>query len=96
MTPRPPVSRTTRMLSLGTLAAAALLAAGLLLDVVGQAATATLVGNAGVIALLLTPAAGLVATWWELRPVRPTAAWLAIAVLAVLVLATLVALLTRA
>ena len=97
MTPqRAPVRLTTRTLTLGTLAAAAVLAAGLALAVAGQDGLAELVGNAGVVVLLLTPVAGLVATWWELRRLRPTAAWLAVVVLGVLLLATFVALLTRA
>lgn len=93
---RPPVHLTARALTFGSLAAAALLALGLALAFVGQADTGKLVGNIGVVALLLTPVAGLIATWTELRAMRPTHAWLAVAVLSVLILATVVALLPRA
>jgi hypothetical protein len=92
---RPPVRLTTRVLTYSSLTAAAILALGLLLDIAGQAAVAALVGNVGIVVLLLTPAAGLVATWSELRALRPTHALLAVAVLGVLVLATLIALLPR-
>jgi hypothetical protein len=93
---RPPVRLTTRALTFGSLAAAALLAVGLAFDVAGQSAMASLIGNIGVVVVLATPVAGLVATWWELRHSRPTHAWLAVAVLAVLLLATVVALAARA
>lgn len=93
---RAPVRLTSRTLTLGTVAAAALLAAGLALDVAGQAALAGLVGNIGVVVLLGTPVAGLVTTWLELKGPRPRSAWLAVAVLGVLLLATLIALSTRA
>lgn len=97
MTPaRAPVRLTSRTLTVGTVAAAVLMGVGLALDVAGQEAAAGLLGNVGVVLLLATPVAGLVATWWELRGPRPRAAWLAIAVLCVLALATVVALLTRA
>jgi hypothetical protein len=72
-----------------------LLGLSLVLKFVGAVAGADLVGNMGVGALLLTPAAGLLATWWELRPLRPAHAWLAVAVLLVLILATIVALTAR-
>jgi hypothetical protein len=87
---------TTRALTFGSLAAAALFALGLALGVAGQSAIASLIGNIGVMVLLLTPVAGLIATWSELRALRPTHAWLAVAVLAVLALATIVALAARA
>jgi Kef-type K+ transport system membrane component KefB len=87
---RPPVRLTARALTIGSLAAAAILGLGLVLDMAGQSAIGKLVGNIGVIVLLATPAAGLIATWSELRRIRPTHAWLAVAVLVVLVLATIV------
>jgi hypothetical protein len=93
---RPPVRLTTRILTFGSLAAASLLGLGLVLYFTGAVATGALIGNLGVVALLLTPVAGLLATWWELKRLRPVHARLAIAVLLVLVLATLVALLARA
>jgi hypothetical protein len=82
-------------LSLGSLTAAAVLALSFALAVAGQAELAKLAGNAGVVVLLGTPVAGLVATWLELRSMRPTHALLAVAVLGVLTLATMVALLAR-
>jgi hypothetical protein len=94
-TERPPVRLTTLALTLGSLGAAALLGLGLVLDVTGAADAGKLVGNIGVVVLLFTPAAGLIATWLELRALRPTHAWLAAAVLLVLGLATLLALLAR-
>jgi hypothetical protein len=55
----------------------------------------SLVGNIGVVVLLGTPVVGLVATWLELRGLRPAHAWIAVVVLLVLTLATSIALLTR-
>ena len=92
---RPPVRLTTRVLTGGSLTAAALLGLGLVLHFAGVTETAALVGNIGVVALLLTPVAGLVATWRELRALRPAHAWVAVAVLCVLLLATVIALLAR-
>jgi hypothetical protein len=92
---RPPARLTSRVLTLGSLAAAAILGLGLVLDVAGQSAIGRLAGNIGVVVLLVTPAAGLIATWSELRRLRPTHAWLAVGVLGVLSLATLIALLAR-
>lgn len=92
---RPSVLFTTRVLTLGSLGAAALLGVGLALDVAGQSAIASLVGNMGVVVLLGTPVAGLLSTWWELRRPRPAHARLAIAVVVVLGLATLIALAAR-
>jgi hypothetical protein len=92
---RPPARFTTRALTFGSLGAAVLLGLGLVLDFLGQADFAELTGNVGVVILLLTPVAGLVATWSELRQLRPTHAWLAVAVLGVLILATIIALLPR-
>jgi hypothetical protein len=83
------------VLTLGSLIAAAILTLGWLVAYAGQVEVGKIVGNVGVVVLLLTPVAGLVTTWSELRGVRPTHARLAIAVLAVLVLATLIALLPR-
>lgn len=92
---RPPVRLTTRVLTFGSLGAAAIMGLSLALGAAGQSAVASLVGNLGVVVLLATPVAGLVATWFELRRVRPMHGWLAVAVLFVLVLATIVALATR-
>lgn len=86
---RPPVRLTSRVLTWGSLSAAAILGLGLVLKLAGVTGFEGL-GSAGVVVLLLTPAVGLVATWFELRHMRPTHAWLAVAVLVVLVLATIV------
>lgn len=91
---RPPVRLTSRVLTLGSLAAAAILGVGLVAKLAGVTGFESL-GNVGVVVLLLTPVAGLIATWSELRRLRPTHAWLAIAVLGVLTLATVIALLAR-
>jgi hypothetical protein len=91
---RPPVHLTARVLTAGSLASAALLGLSLVLYLAGQA-NARLVGDFGILVLLGTPVAGLGSTWWELRRSRPTHAWLAVAVLLVLLLATVVALTAR-
>jgi hypothetical protein len=96
MTKRPPVRLTSRVLTVGSLGAAALVGLGLVLGLAGAREIGSLVGNIGVLVLLISPVAGLVATWSELRALRPTHAWLAVAVLAVLTLATIVALAARA
>jgi small-conductance mechanosensitive channel len=83
------------VLTLGSLAAATILGLSLVLDVSGQTAAAGLAGNLGVLVLLFTPVAGLLATWSELRIARPAHGWMAVAVLVVLGLATLIALLAR-
>jgi hypothetical protein len=81
-------------LSWGSLIAAVILGVGLVLKLVGIGGFEIL-GTLGVVILLVTPAVGLAATWFELRRMRPTHAWLAVAVLVVLALATVVALLPR-
>jgi hypothetical protein len=83
------------VLTLGSLIAAAILALGWVLRYAGALEVGNLIGDIGVIVLLLTPVAGLVATWSELRRLRPTHAWLAIAVLGVLTVATVIALAAR-
>jgi hypothetical protein len=92
---RPTAHLTSRVLTAGSLGAAGLVGLGLVLALAGAREIGGLVGNIGVIVLLMTPVAGLVATWSELRALRPTHAWLAVAVLAVLTLATIVALAAR-
>ena len=92
---RPPVRLTSRVLTLGSLAAAAILGLGLVVGLAGMKELGGFVGNIGVVVLLLTPVSGLIATWLELRAVRPRYAWIASAVLGVLAVATVVALVTR-
>jgi hypothetical protein len=92
---RPPVAATARVLTLGTVASAVALAAAFVSGLAGAASISTLLSTAGVVALLITPAAGLVVTFFELRPVQPRAAQMALVVLGVLAVSTLVALLTR-
>jgi hypothetical protein len=94
--PRPRVHLTARALTVGSLSAAGLLGLAFLLGLAGAVDLGRLVGNIGVMVLLATPVAGLLTTWWELRVLRPTHAWLATAVLLVLGLATIVALAARA
>jgi hypothetical protein len=79
----------------GTIVSAAALAAALVAGLFGSASLSTLLSTAGVVALLVTPAAGLVVTFFEMRPVQPRAAQLALVVLGVLALSTVVALVTR-
>jgi hypothetical protein len=93
MESRPAIATTrwTRLvLNLGTLAAGVLLAAGLLLRLVGGSPEPWL--TLGVLVMLATPAAGLVAAAAELRQRHPRVALLALMVLAVLGMAVLVAL----
>lgn len=92
---RPPVGATASVLTLGTVASATALAAAFVSGLTGAGWLSTLLSTAGVVALLITPAAGLVVTFFELRPVQPRAAQLALVVLGVLALSTLVAVLTR-
>lgn len=94
---RPDVVWTARVLAAGTLISAVCFVVGFVLNLVGADASATGPGrdwsNAGVITLLATPAAGLVATALELRHVQPRSAALALAVLGILAIAVAVALL---
>ena len=92
---RPPVGATVSVLTLGTVASAAALAAAFLSGLAGAAWLSTPLSTIGVVALLFTPAAGLVVTFFEMRPVQPRAAQLALVVLGVLALSTVVALLTH-
>lgn len=92
---RPPVGATASALTLGTVASAAALTAAFVSGLAGAASLSTLLSTAGVLALLATPVLGLVVTFFEMRPVQPRAAGLALVVLGVLALSTLVALLTR-
>ena len=95
MSARPPVRSTARVLTAGTLVSAALFVAALALAAARFQEPATFAANGGVVALLLTPAAGLVATALELRGLQPRAARLAALALAILALAALVALVSR-
>jgi len=89
---RPPVRLTALSLTAGTGLSAALLAIGFLLTVAALHQAAGWVSTAGVVILLATPALGLLATFVELRPVQRRAAALALVVLAILGMATLLAL----
>jgi hypothetical protein len=83
---------TSRVLLGGTLLSAACFAVGFGLKFAGAAAAAPVASTFGVLLLLLTPAVGLVVTGVELRRQQPQAAWIALAVLAVLGVAVAVAL----
>jgi len=91
MVHRPPARWTVFALTAGTL----LSVAGFVVDVVlrwlGQPAPADVVATAAVIALLATPAAGLLATSLELRRDQLPAALLALLVLLILGGATVLA-----
>jgi hypothetical protein len=95
MTERPSVRLTVRVLSAGSLAAAICFAIGLALDVLAFHDMAHPLSAAGVIVLLGTPVAGLLTTYGELRGSQPRAAWLALAIVAILGAATVAAVLTR-
>lgn len=100
LTNRPQHRWTSRVLSAGSLAAAAAMGLALLLSVSagGGIGTplgpldATAVAMAGVAILLATPAVSLVATALELRAEQPRSALLALLVLGVLGVAVIVAL----
>jgi hypothetical protein len=94
---RPSAWITARVLTLGTLAATGLLLLGFGLRLAGvtDESAAHRLTNVGVLLLLATPAAGLLATYIELRAQRPKVAWLALAVLAVMGLSSALALASR-
>lgn len=92
---RPPVAATASVLTLGTVASVVALAAAFVSGLIGAASLSTLLSTVGVVALLATPVAGLVVTFFELRPSQPRAAQMALVVLAVLALSTVIAVLTR-
>jgi len=96
MTERPSVAWTARILTIGTALSALLLAVAFVLSVIDLDSQATLVATLAVTILLATPAAGLLSTFVEVRRVQPSAAALTLAVLTLLLVATIVALLTRA
>ena len=92
---RPPVVATANILTIGTVLAAATLAAAFVSGLLGAAWLDSALSTTGLVALLITPVAGLVATFFEMRPVQPRAAQWALVVLGVLAASTLVAVLTR-
>ena len=92
---RPPFAATTKVLTMGSAASAAALAVAFLAGLLGAPSVSSLLATAGIVALIATPAFGLVTTWWELKRLQPTQAWLAVGVLLVLLLATIVAVATR-
>ena len=91
--PRPAVRSTVIVLTVGTVVSVGLFVAGFVLRLVGQDALADMASIGAVIALLFTPAAGLIATAVELRTLQRSAALLGLLVLAILMTATLLALL---
>ncbi|HYI23719.1 MAG TPA: hypothetical protein VEX62_13900 [Candidatus Limnocylindrales bacterium] len=95
MTERPSVAWTARILTIGTALSALLLGAAFVLSVLDLDGQATLLATLAVTILLATPAAGLLSTFVEVRRAQPSAAGLTLAVLALLLVATIVALLTR-
>jgi hypothetical protein len=80
------------VLLVGTLASAVLFAAGFVAGLAGNEGVGALLSNVGVLAILATPAAALVATAAESRTLQPQVMWLAFGVLAVLAVAVGVAL----
>lgn len=95
MSARPPVRGTAGVLTAGTVVSAACFVVALALAAAQFHEPATVAANGGVVALLVTPAAGLVATAIELRALQPRAAGLAALVLTILALAAVVALVSR-
>jgi hypothetical protein len=92
---RPSSAWTTRVLSTGTLLAAGCLAVGFGLNLLAFPELATPFSLAGVVVLLATPPAGLVATYVELRVLQPRTARAALLVLAILAFACVAALVNR-
>ena len=90
---RPAVRSTVTVLTVGTILSVGLFVAGFVLRLIGQEAIADAAAIAAVIALLLTPAAGLISTAFELRRLQRSAALLGLLVLAILIIATALALL---
>jgi hypothetical protein len=80
---------------LGTLASCALLLAGAAAAAARVDEPARLLATLGVVALLATPAFGLIATALELRSDQPRSAALALVVLAVLAVAAGIAVISR-
>jgi hypothetical protein len=93
MSPRPAVRSTVMILTVGTVVSVGLFVAGFVLRLVGQDGLSDTASIGAVIALLVTPAAGLISTAVELRTQQRSAAMLGLLVLAILVTATVLALL---
>ncbi len=91
MSDRPSAAATARVLSAGSLIAAALFVGSFALSVAGMRAESALVATTALVVLLATPAVGLVASALELRGFQPRVAGLAVIVLLILGAATLVA-----
>jgi hypothetical protein len=79
----------------GTLISCAFFLAGLVAAAARLDEPARLLATTGVLVLLATPALGLVVTSFELRPVQPRSALLALVVLGVLGAAAGIALISR-
>ena len=88
---RPTSRMTVALLALGSIVSASLFVVGFTLRVLGQSAPADIASLAGVVVLLATPPVGLLATAAELRRIQPAAAALALVVVAILAMATFVA-----
>lgn len=92
---RPPFAATASVLTIGSTSSAAALAVAFLAGLLGAESLSSVLATAGIVALIATPAVGLMATWLELRRERLAQAWLAVVVLLVLFLATIVAVAAR-
>ena len=88
---RPSAWATARVLSIGSLVAAVVFVAAFALSIAGATSASVVAATAGVIALLATPALGLVASAVELRSFQPRVAALAVLVLVILSAAALIA-----
>ncbi len=91
MTTPPSAEITARLLSLGSVAAAALFLGAFVLSVAGVADGSAVVAGVALVALLATPAAGLLATALELRHFQPRVAVLALLVLLIVAAAAALA-----
>ena len=91
MSTRPPVRATAFTLTAATVVSVLLFLGALIAAAVRLDDASRTLATAGVIALLATPVLGLIVTAVELRPLQPRSAVLALVVLAVLAIATAVA-----
>ena len=88
---RPSAEVTARIMSIGAVLAGVIFVAAFLLTIAGATSASMVVATAGVVALLATPAVGLLSTAVELRSYQPRVAALAVVVLAILIGAALIA-----
>ena len=90
-----PVSLTVRAVTAGSALAATCLAIGFVSTLAGATGVAATLSAVGIVVLIATPAAGLVATVIEARKFERRTVLLALVVLAILAVAAVLAVLTH-